>query len=129
MTFLGAWSKPSPGVTDPLVAEVLALYEGVLFAKLRGFVQVKMEVDCLEIVDLWVTRQVSRSVVAPILLEIEELASCFVSFVIEHVKRHANNSAHLCAKVACTLEVSECWMDAPLAFCLPVSRLIALALW
>ena len=66
--------------------------------KLRGFAQDQMEIDCLELVDLWVARQAPRSIVAPILLEFEELDSCFNSFVIQHVKRHANNSAHLCAQ-------------------------------
>jgi ribonuclease HI len=114
--FVGAWSKPQEGVTDPLVAEALALREGVLFAKLRGFAQVVMEVDCLEVVDLWVTRQASRSLIAPILFEVEELARDFTSFCIKHVKRHSNHSAHLCAKLACTLGVSECWMSSPPSF-------------
>jgi glyoxylase-like metal-dependent hydrolase (beta-lactamase superfamily II) len=35
--FIGAWSKPYPGVTNPLIAEALALRDGVIFAKLRGF--------------------------------------------------------------------------------------------
>jgi hypothetical protein len=50
--FVAAWSKPLPGVTDPLIAEAMALREGVIFAKLRGYTRVKLEVDCLEIVDL-----------------------------------------------------------------------------
>ena len=35
--FIGAWSKPYPGITDPMVAEALSLRDGVIFAKLRGF--------------------------------------------------------------------------------------------
>jgi hypothetical protein len=71
-TFLGAWSKPYPGVTDSLVAEALALWDGVLFARLRGYRRVVMET---EVVNLWNTRCGSRSVVAPILLELEELST------------------------------------------------------
>jgi ribonuclease HI len=115
-SFIGAWSKPLVGVTDPLVAEALALREGVIFAKLRGFTQVVMEVDCLELVDHWTMRQGSRSLIAPVFIEIEELASSFTSFVIQHVKRHSNNSAHLCARFACTLERSDCWMSSPPSF-------------
>lgn len=69
-SLVGAWSKPLLGVTDPLIAETLALREGVIFAKLRGFQEVVMETDCLEIVNLWNLRSSSRSVVAPILVEI-----------------------------------------------------------
>ena len=54
--FVAAWSKPHLGVTDPLVAETLALRDGVLFAKLRGFTKVIMEVDCLDVVNHWFTR-------------------------------------------------------------------------
>ena len=35
--FIAAWSKPYPGVTDPLVAEALAMRDRVIFAQLRGF--------------------------------------------------------------------------------------------
>lgn len=51
--------------------------EGARFAKLCGLTRVIMEVGCLEMVDLWNTRHNSCSTVAPILLEIGELASDF----------------------------------------------------
>jgi hypothetical protein len=34
--FVGAWSKPYPGITDPLITEALSLKGGVIFAKLCG---------------------------------------------------------------------------------------------
>jgi hypothetical protein len=54
--FIGAWSKPYPGVTDPMIAEAMSLRDGVIFAKLRSFSRVVLEVGCLEIVDLWNSR-------------------------------------------------------------------------
>ena len=48
---------------------------------------------------------------APILAEIREHVIYFKSFVIQHVGRSANVSAHMCAKQASTLDVTECWMD------------------
>jgi ribonuclease HI len=110
-TYLGAWSKPLLGITDPLIAEALALREGVLFAHLRGFQKVVMETDCLEVVDLWNSRHGSRSTVTPILQDIGELALNFTLFVIQHVSRSANHSAHLCAKYACTLLGTSSWLD------------------
>ena len=98
LAFMGAWSKPFDGVTDPLIAEALALREGVIFAQLQGFSHVVMEVDCLEVVNLWSSRNKARSVVAPILDEIGEIASCFISFSVKHVPRDCNSSADLCAK-------------------------------
>lgn len=49
-SFLGAWSKPYPGVMDPLIAEAMAVRDGVIFANLRGFSNVVMVTDCLEVV-------------------------------------------------------------------------------
>ncbi|XBJ19135.1 hypothetical protein VPH35_010158 [Triticum aestivum] len=115
---LGAWSKPHVGVTDPFFGETLALHDGVIFANLRGFSHVVMEADCLEIANLWKHRHNSLSVVAPILLEIEELASSFVSFHVQHVIRSANVPAHVCAKHACTLLVTESWTDSRPSFLL-----------
>jgi hypothetical protein len=111
--FIGAWSKPYPGVTNPLIAEALALRDGVIFAKLRGFTRVLMETDCKEVVDFWESRTGSRAVIAPIIQEIEGLVSSFLSFDVSHVMRSANTPAHLCAKHACTLEVTSCWMNSP----------------
>ncbi|KAE8789864.1 Alanyl-tRNA synthetase [Hordeum vulgare] len=65
-SLLGAWAKPHAGVTDPLIAETLALREGVIFASLRGFSDVVMETDCQEVVNLWHDCRDGRSVVAPI---------------------------------------------------------------
>jgi hypothetical protein len=54
--FIGGWSKPYPGITYPIIAEALALRDGVIFAKLRGYSRVVIEFDCLEIVGLWDSR-------------------------------------------------------------------------
>ena len=91
--------------------EAIAIHEGVKFAKQRGSTHVIMETDCLEVVSLWNTRHNTRSIVAPILDEIEELARDFSLFEIQHVMRTANIPAHLCAKRACTLNVTECWLN------------------
>ena len=120
---LGAWCKPQLEITDPFIAEMLALREGVIFAKLRGFLHVQMETDCLEAVNLWNLCYVDWSIVAPIVAEIRELSASFSSFNISHVIRVANGPAHLCAKRACTLYVTERWLDSTPNFL--VSSLLA----
>ena len=110
-SFLDAWGKPLQGVTAPLVAEALALREGVIFAQLRGYVRVEMETDSLEVVQLWNSRRTTRSLIAPVLLDIEGLATNFSVFSICHVKRHANVPARLCAKNACKLNVTDCGVE------------------
>ena len=80
-----AWCKPYTGIMDPLLAEALALRDGAVFARLRGYDQVILETDSLEMVNLWHTRH-DRSVVAPILTEIEEHAS-FLSLLLFNMFR------------------------------------------
>ena len=46
--FLRAWCKPYMGVSDPLIAEVQAMKEGMIFSSLRGFTEVTLETECLE---------------------------------------------------------------------------------
>jgi hypothetical protein len=60
----------------------LALCDGVIFARLRGYPKVVMEIDFLEVVSLWNTRRDNRSVVAPILQEVGELVDYFRFFSI-----------------------------------------------
>ncbi|KAF7035800.1 LOW QUALITY PROTEIN: hypothetical protein CFC21_046594 [Triticum aestivum] len=69
-----------------------------------------METDCLEVVNLWISRHNNRSVVAPLLVEIGERAANFTSFVF-NINRSANVPAHICAKHACSLMVTESWTD------------------
>ena len=108
---LGAWCKPYLGISDPLIMEGLSLRDGVRFASLRGYSHVVMETDCLEMVTLWNTRHNSRSIVAPLLLEIGELCNNFTLFDIQRVIKSANVPAHLCAKRACTLNVTDSWLE------------------
>ncbi|KAF7001311.1 hypothetical protein CFC21_017007 [Triticum aestivum] len=70
-----------------------------------------MESDCLEVINLWNSRHDDRTVVAPILSEILEHSTSFRSFCIQHIPRLANYPAHLCARHASTLDVTECWFD------------------
>lgn len=120
---LGSWCKPHDGVTDPLIMEALALREGVIFANLRGLKRVTLETDCLALVNLWNSRHAERSAVAPILDEIGELSLDFDYFVIQHVIRTANLPAHLCAKRACSLLVTDSCLNSTPSFL--VSSLLA----
>lgn len=63
---------------DPMIVDALALGDGVMFAKIRGFRDVIMEMDCLEVVHLRNPRHNSCSVVALLILEIGDLSSSFI---------------------------------------------------
>ena len=70
-----------------------------------------METDCQELVQLYNSRHNSCSIVAPILDEVGELVFDVPVFEIQHVNRAANLPAHLCAKHACTLNATDCWLE------------------
>jgi hypothetical protein len=61
--FIGAWRKPLLGITE------MEVRDEVLFVKIWGltYVIVILEMDCLEMVNLWKSRHNSRSIVAPLL--------------------------------------------------------------
>jgi hypothetical protein len=83
----GAWSKPLRGITYPLIAECMVVCDDVLFAKIQGLTHVIMETDYLEVVNRSNTHYNSRSIVAPLFVEIGELAFSFTRFDIQHVMR------------------------------------------
>jgi hypothetical protein len=62
--------------------------------------KVILKIDSKILVDLWNSQIFDRSEVATILADIQELSSCFSSFSIVFVKRHANWAAHRCAQEA-----------------------------
>lgn len=80
LAFLGSWSKPLEGINDLMIVELLALPEGGIFARLLGYSHVMMEMDNLEIVNLWPSRDNSPSIAMSILREIGEIALSFSFF-------------------------------------------------
>jgi hypothetical protein len=70
-----------------------------------------IQVDCLELVDFWSSRNNTRSVAAPILQELEDIVPSYTSFSVTHVGRNLNSPAQQCANHACTPEGTESWFD------------------
>jgi hypothetical protein len=73
---------------------------------------VDLETDCLEIVSLWNMRATQRSEITPVLRDIQELSASFSSFYVVHARRTSNNAAHVCAKVAASIEF-DVWANDP----------------
>jgi hypothetical protein len=79
-----------------------------------------LETNPLQPVSLWHTRGHERSEVDVILEEIEKMVQSLTSFDILHVKRSANNCAHLCAKQVSQAKPSLLWQGQPPTFPLRV---------
>ena len=94
-----------------LIMEALAVRDGVRLACDIGLSKVIVESDAQEVVKLWRDRNQNRSVIAPILQEIEELSGSLQSFQLNFVGREANEGAHLCAKQATSTRRRCLWIN------------------
>ena len=108
--FVSAWCRSYQYVTDPLTIEALALRDAVVFATQQGYQKVIFESDCEELVRLWKERASHRSVIAPILSEIDEIRPSFRWFDLCFAGRTANKVAHACAKFACEHRINSEWI-------------------
>lgn len=80
------------------IGEAYAIRDGVQLALQYGFRSVQIESDALEVVNLIYSNAFERTEVAPICQEIVELAGGFDHYKLAHIKRDANEAAHLCAR-------------------------------
>lgn len=64
---------------DATTVEAWACRDGMKLAERRGAVKLCIESDCLELVQLWESRETRRPVIRPILREIQELTLAFYS--------------------------------------------------
>lgn len=110
---MAAWCKPYPGVTDPLVSGVLAMRDGVIFARLRCYEKVLLETDNLEMVNLWLRttlqdqwwrltyQKLGRSLVLLLLF-------LFSLYTVQLIQLLTSVQ-----KLASTMATTECWLDSP----------------
>lgn len=115
-SFRGASCKIYKGITEPLVVEALALRDAFAYAVKQGFQCVVFEVDCAVLIQHWNNRALDQSVLKPVLDEISELGSSFLSFSIVFARREANQAAHCTAKFASLQLVSNSREAEPPAF-------------
>jgi ribonuclease HI len=94
--------------------EAFACRDGLKLARQHGEQRVILETDCLELVNLWKKRDSQRSVVDPILKEIQDLELAFQEFSFVYVSRSCNKVAHVLAKQVSSTQRSEKWHVTPL---------------
>ncbi|KAK2651819.1 hypothetical protein Ddye_011675 [Dipteronia dyeriana] len=108
-------------MVSPLVAEVMAVWHGVILASKSGFVPFHVEYDSLQVVDLVNKGVPSADVSSAINLILEFLTAC--PDWCFHVPRTSNLVAHNLAKMVLSAVGDCCWLDS----CPPcVERLVQL---
>ncbi|KAK9003211.1 hypothetical protein V6N11_060777 [Hibiscus sabdariffa] len=109
-------SFPHMNVADAFVAEAYACKQAVGFAKDLGFTKVIIEGDSPTIIKKLNSRKVDRSVVYPVIRDIQALFQDFVSISFCFVRREANVAAHVLAQECRSFSTPHCWMEeAPVA--------------
>ena len=122
-SFLAASARWLPSTSSVLVTEAEACRDGLRLALNMGEIRdMIMETDSLQLVSLWNSRRQQLLEIAVILQDREEMVQSLTSFYFAHVKRSANNVAHLCAKQASQSRPSLLWQDHPPSFLLSSLR-------
>jgi hypothetical protein len=65
---------------DACTMEAIACRDALVLAKQHGVQRVILETDCLDLVNLWRKKESQRSVIDPILKQIEDLSLAFHEF-------------------------------------------------
>jgi ribonuclease HI len=97
---------------DACMMESLACRDGLELAKQHGEQRVILETDCLELVNLW-KKEAQRSVIDPVLQEIQNLCLAFQDFSFVFVNRCCNKIAHVLAKQVSNTRCLETWHVTP----------------
>jgi len=92
--FLEAQATPYDHSMDALVAEALACRDGLILAERYGATRLSLETDCQEVINLWENKDKNRSVIYPILMEIQEHSRLFQDFIFLYASRSCNRVAH-----------------------------------
>ena len=78
-----------------------------------GLRRVALETDCLQVVQLWKKKESQRSIIDPILKEMEEISLAFQEFSFSFISRSSNKVAHLLSRQVSSSHCSEVWRVTP----------------
>ncbi|KAL4369153.1 hypothetical protein GQ457_05G006010 [Hibiscus cannabinus] len=98
-------------VVDAFVAEAYACKQAVCFAKDLGFTRVIIEGDSLIIIKKLNSGKVDRSVVSPIIRDIQTLSQEFDSISFCFVRREANTAAHVLVQECRSFSTPCYWVE------------------
>lgn len=94
---------------DACMMKAIACRDGLVLAMQQGVQKVWLETDCLELVNLWQKKDDQRSVIDPVLREIDDLRLAFQDFSFTYISRSCNKVAHVLAKQVSSTHRTEMW--------------------
>ncbi|KAK8976633.1 hypothetical protein V6N11_057233 [Hibiscus sabdariffa] len=108
---MAACAVPHSNVPDAFVAEALACQQAVQLAKDVGFSNVIIEGDSLTVIKKINAGSHDRSVIAPIIADIKELAKNFGAISFRFVRREANKAVHVLARECRSCQTPCYWLE------------------
>jgi ribonuclease HI len=117
-SFLGARVSYLESMSDAITAEVTALREGLALAQTMGCNRIRIQSDCLEVVQTMRQGGFTATISGPIYELCELMWLDFVYISLERCNREANGVAHELARVALQEKLTCNWVDEPPRFLL-----------
>ena len=102
-------------VPDAFTAEAAALSEGLKLATSVGCNSIRIQTDCMNLVDALQQNTGQSTIAAPILDDCRLLFLNFGKVILEHCNRESNMVAHVLAQNG-RVDPLNLWLDSPPAF-------------
>ena len=120
-TFIGVLTAKFDHVPDMVSAEVAALAEGLRLASNMGCTSIRIQSDCLVLIQALQKNEGHSMVAAPLLDTCRLSLLDFGKVVLEHCNRDSNKVAHVLAQNG-RVDPPNLWLDSPPTF---ISELLA----
>ena len=111
--FVGVRARWQNHSLDALSMEAQAAKEGIEFALEKGARNLILATDCQELVKLWELGVCQRSLISPILADIQQRSRSLDGFVLLFEGRLCNRVAHQCTKLVSSSSLVEEWPCPP----------------
>ncbi|MBA0680160.1 hypothetical protein Goari_011873 [Gossypium aridum] len=98
-------------ILDVGLAEAVACYQGLLFAKEMGFVNVEVEGDAQIVIEKIIQGEDGRADLDSVIADIKAFKSSFHHISFKHVRREANQVAHIIAKEGHSRSENTFWIE------------------
>lgn len=100
-----------PSISDPVVAETMALWRAVALCRELEFPAVHLERDSLELVQTLLQQGDCWKRYGQLIEDIRQSLSSFSSWHLSYIRRVANAGAHTLARAAATKSINLLWRD------------------
>ncbi|XVE59891.1 hypothetical protein DITRI_Ditri05aG0083600 [Diplodiscus trichospermus] len=114
------WRKPSNGflkcLLDAMLAEALSCREALSWLKGMGIPSMVVEFDSLLLINAIIGHRSNFTYLGDIVDDYKILAKSFENYVFTHVRRSANQAAHMLTRAVGSMPGHQQWVSSPPPF-------------